>query len=188
MKGVINMRIFIDKGHTVGFDPGAVSKTGQTEAKTNQNTAEFLRDMLVKDGHDVLLGEVKGKKFELNDRVKMAQMFSAEISISIHHNAGGGKGSEVFCEINDSKSKKLADCIMAEFSKINESRGVKTRVSTKDATKNGLAMLNIKNCVCVLTEFCFMDSEIKEIDTHEEQKIEAQAIYNGLKAYFKVVK
>ena len=182
------MRIFIDKGHTVGFDPGAVSKTGQTEAKTNQNVAEYLRDMLLKDGHDVLLGEAKGKKFELNDRVRMAQMFSAEISISVHHNAGGGKGSEVFYEINDNKSKLLASCIMSEFSKINESRGIKTRVSSTDPKKNGLAMLNIKNCVCVLTEFCFMDSEIKEIDTHEEQKREAQAIYEGVRAYLKAVK
>ena len=182
------MRIFIDKGHSVGFDPGAVSKTGQTEAKTNQNVAEFLRDMLLKDGHDVLLGEAKGKKFELADRIKMAQMFSAEISISVHHNSGNGQGAEVFYEGNDPKSKELASFIMFEFSKINQSRGIKTRISTTDPLKNGLAMLNIKNCVCVLTEFCFMDSEIKEIDTHEEQKREAQAIYDGLKAYLKGLK
>jgi N-acetylmuramoyl-L-alanine amidase len=100
----------------------------------------------------------------------------------------GGKGSEVFYEINDNNSKLLASCIMSEFSKINESRGIKTRVSSTNPKKNGLAMLNIKNCVCVLTEFCFMDSEIKEIDTHEEQKREAQAIYEGVRAYLKAVK
>ena len=181
------MRIFIDNGHG-GTDPGAVSKAGQREDRTNLNVANEVVRLLRIDGHQVLQSNPKCVKMELADRVKMASMFSAELSISIHHNAGGGDGSEVFVEINDLKSNLLGKCILDEFKKINNTRGVKTKPSTKNPNKNYLAMLNIKGCICVLTEFAFMDSkDIEVIDTLTDQKLEAKAIVDGVREYIRAV-
>jgi len=177
------MRIFIDNGHG-GTDSGAVSKNGQREDRTNLNVANELVRLLRLSGHQVLQSNPKCLKLDLSNRIKLAHRFGAELSISVHHNGGGGDGSEIFVEVGDPKSNLLGECILSEFSKLNNIRGIKVKPSTKDPKKNYLAMLNIKECVCVLTEFAFMDSkDIESIDTLAEQKLEAQAIYNGIARY-----
>lgn len=182
------MRIFIDKGHG-GSDSGAIGN-GMKESKINSDVADWLCKLLTEAGYEVMVSNpLGGKKLELSERQSMAVAFKADISISIHHNSGGGDGSEVWVEHNDIKSIALGTLILSEFSKLNNIRGLKVKVSTKDASKNYLAMLNIPNCINVLTEFAFIDTkDAFSVDSLNDRKSEAQAIFDAIAMYEKVVK
>lgn len=182
------MRIVVDNGHSFvkGADPGVVSPKGQPEGKTNYNVANELVLLLKKQGHQVVMTNPTGKAMSINERVNFVANFKADICISVHHNGGGGNGSEVWVEWNDSNSKLLGDELMKEFSKLNESRGIKTRRSTVNPNKNYFGLLNVPNCINVITEFAFLDSkDIEAVDTLTEQKVEANAIANAIATFVK---
>lgn len=175
------VRVFVDKGHTVGVDNGA-SGGGMTEAKINSNVADMLAVMLVEAGFEVLVSKPRLKeKLSLTERISMAVKFKADISISIHHNAGGGLGCEILAEFNDVDSLLLASLINKHFSKLTVSRGVKTKISS-NGKSNYFAMLNIRHCVNVITEFAFLDNpfDVKKVDSLAEQKLEAKAIKDAV--------
>lgn len=184
------MRIVVDNGHSFvkGADPGVISPKGQPEGKTNFNVAEELVRLLKKQGHQVIMTNPLGVKMSINERVNIAVNFKANVCISVHHNGGGGNGAEVWAEWNDKDSMNLAVDILSEFKKLNESRGVKTRKSTVNPSKNYFGLLNVPKCINVITEFAFLDSaDIEAVDTLEEQKKEAAAIAEGVAKFHKKV-
>ena len=184
------MRIVVDNGHSFvpGADPGVVSKTGQPEGKTNFNVASELISLLKKQGHQVIMTNPLGKSMSINERVNFASGFKPDVCISVHHNGGGGDGAEVWAEFNDMRSLEFAKIVLAEFANLNNVRGVKTRQSTVNPAKNYFGMLNVPNCINVITEFAFMDSkDLQEIDTLTEQKAEAAAIAYAVAKYAKKV-
>lgn len=92
----------------------------------------------------------------LSERAKRANNFCSKnscIMISVHCNAGGGTGWEVFSTTNKNNSDKLAD-IFVEIYKKNfpdkRCRGHKEK---------NYSIIYKTNCPCVLTENFFMDTE-----------------------------
>lgn len=85
-------KIWIDAGHG-GKDSGATGN-GLVEKNWVLSVANQLQLELVKAGFEVGMTRTNDTFYELSDRAKKANSFKADLFISIHFNAGGGKGFE----------------------------------------------------------------------------------------------
>ena len=129
------MRIALSAGHNVYiknvFDPGAVAN-GKREADINKETLAILIPLLKYQGHEVLdvtpyKENFASKKSHHEERCKRVDEFKADIYLDIHINAGGGRGCEVWCHNENSKSvtyaREICKHLAADMNLIN--RGVK---------------------------------------------------------------
>lgn len=87
-------KIWIDAGHG-GKDPGA-SGNGLVEKNWVLATAKQLQTELVKAGFEVGMTRTNDTFLELRERAKKANSFKADLFISLHFNAGRGRGYEDF--------------------------------------------------------------------------------------------
>lgn len=85
-------KIWIDAGHG-GKDSGAVGN-GLVEKDWVLTVAKQIQNELMKAGFEVGMTRTNDTFYELSDRAKKANSFKADLFISIHFNAGGGKGYE----------------------------------------------------------------------------------------------
>lgn len=81
---VENLLIAVDPGHG-GKDPGALIE-GYKEKDINLNVALKLRDILTKNGIDVIMTRDKDKTVDLQQRCDIANKAHANYFISIHCN------------------------------------------------------------------------------------------------------
>ena len=91
------MKIAIDLGHGVGPDRGAVGVV--SEESIINSVGELVVVKLRTLGHKVLTvrpSNASSVTDSLAQRCNAANNFGAERYISIHANAGGGRGSEVY--------------------------------------------------------------------------------------------
>ena len=119
----------------------------------------------------------------LQNRVKKSNSLKANIHISIHHNAGGGSGTEVYWHTRGTaEDKKLANIIAPKLaSKCGvRNRGVKT------------AEFTVLTCraTAILCEGGFMDNanDYKLIISDKGQQAYADAIVEGLVEYLGLTK
>lgn len=101
--------IVIDPGHG-GFDPGAIGSGGLMEKDVNLSMALLVRDLLVKEGYDVLLTRDKDVFISLMERVNIANRAKARLFVSIHNNSSNSRyseGTETFIAPNKVNSSKL---------------------------------------------------------------------------------
>lgn len=89
-------KIMIDPGHG-GKDPGAVGN-GLKEKELTLDIAKRIKKILETEytGVEVRLTRESDTYLELSDRARMANAWGADFFLSIHINAGGGKGWESF--------------------------------------------------------------------------------------------
>ncbi len=106
--------IVIDPGHG-GRDPGAVTKGGLMEKDVNLKTALALKALLSQNPRfDVRLTRETDVFIELEDRVKLARDWGAELFISIHADAAkdsSARGGSVYTlsERGAKRSKRLVE-------------------------------------------------------------------------------
>ncbi|MFD2160753.1 N-acetylmuramoyl-L-alanine amidase [Rubritalea tangerina] len=89
--------VILDPGHG-GKDAGAVNQYG-TEAKYNLIVARLVRDLLQRQGYNVIMTRDSDRYLSLQQRVAFANKYPNAIFISIHFNAGGrrqARGIETF--------------------------------------------------------------------------------------------
>lgn len=170
-------KVFLDPGHG-GTDPGAVKYIREEDANLVEGLA--CRDYLKAHGVEVMMSRTTDKNTDLNKLCADANEFGADLAVSIHNNAGGGDGFEVYCSINGGTGKTLAQNIEAEIKKIGQnSRGVKTKKG-----KNGdyYAFIRLTNMPAVICEGCFVDNktDVKISDTVAEQKEFGYAYARGI--------
>jgi N-acetylmuramoyl-L-alanine amidase len=79
------LKIAVDPGHSP--DPGAVGPTGLEERVVNLEIAKKLKEILEKNGAQVILTRSGMDSLALYDRPKIAIQESCDILISIHNNA-----------------------------------------------------------------------------------------------------
>lgn len=167
-KGVI-MRIFIGVGHG-GSDPGAVANNLK-EKDINQDIAIAMKAFLEKHGIIVGISRFKDEDDPIQDEIREANAFKADLAIDIHTNAGGGIGFEALVQNGKHKeaSKKLAESIEKEVKNLGQvSRGLKTRVN-KDGS-DYFGFLRQINSPAVILECAFIDSQnVEKIDTKSER-------------------
>ena len=97
----------------------------------------------------------------LGERVRRANKYDPYSSffISVHSNAGGGHGSEVFTSPGQTKSDKIATVVGEEFKRIFPSKRLRTDFSDGDLDKEKrFYVLTKTKMPAVLTENFFMDN------------------------------
>ena len=92
------MKIAVDLGHGVGQDRGAVGII--TEESVINSVGTLVIQGLINSGHQVLEVRPSGQGMSvlqsLSYRTTSSNNFGAELYVSIHANAGGGVGTEIF--------------------------------------------------------------------------------------------
>ena len=166
-------RICIDLGHGVGTDRGASSKYIDEETIID-NVGGLVINKLKALGHTVI--EVRPSSAtsvsnSLVQRVQKANNNNADLYISIHANAGGGKGTEVYTY--QGKEVKEARNVLNNLCSLGfANRGIKG---------NNLFVTHYSNMTSMLIEVCFIDtqSDVELYQSIGNNKI-ADSIVRGL--------
>ena len=98
----------------------------------------------------------------LETRVKRANAYPRNNSfyLSVHANAGGGNGSEIFTSPGDTKSDRIATIFGNEYSKVFPDRKLRTDFTDGDLDKERrFYVLTRTRMPAILTENFFMDNE-----------------------------
>ena len=199
--------VVIDPGHG-GYDPGAVGN-GLCESNLNLKIALACRDELSKYAHTkVYLTRSNDTFVGLEERAQYAQQCGADLFISIHINAGGGTGAEVWIPTPNAwypslheVGNELAGDILAKLESVGlGNRGAQWEYYTDDGGRfypdgsraDGLSV--IRNCrlngiQAVLVEHGYIDRAYDAGLLRNDAKLkemgvaDAQAIvdYYGLK-------
>lgn len=150
----MSKKVFIIPGHG-GSDPGAVRYIIEKDytLKTAKAVAEYLKEY----GIEYKLSRTSDIDTNMNEYIKACNNYKPDLVISIHFNAGGGQGFEVYYSVVGGTSKVLANNINAEVKKIMSSRGVKTR--KLDNGKDYFAVIRETDAPAVLLEGGFVDTK-----------------------------
>lgn len=168
-------KIWIDAGHG-GVQPGAVA-LGYKEKDLTLQVATLLGTELTRCGFSVAQTRTTDIDVDLDTRGPLANEWDADYFVSVHLNAGGGKGAETWCSIAGGKSKALAERIQAELVSLGYvDRGVKTRKGSDG--RDYLAVIRQTNMPAVLAEVGFIDS-VEDMARFDATKA-AQAIARGI--------
>lgn len=172
-------KVYIDPGHG-GSDPGAVKHI--IERDVNLVMALACRDYLNANGVSTKLSRTSNSTdTSINSMVREANSWGADLVISIHNNAGGGDGFEVYHTVGGGKGKVLAQNIETEVKKIGQnSRGLKTRRDTDGTDYYG--MIRLTNAPAVICEGVFVDNatDVQIADTAKEQRAFGYAYAKGI--------
>jgi N-acetylmuramoyl-L-alanine amidase len=173
------MKVFLGVGHG-GSDPGAVANNTK-EKDLNLSIALACRDMLAKHGVSVRMSRTKDENDPLSEEIKECNAFSPDLAVSIHNNAGGGDGAEVFYSHLGGKGKTLAENILAEIVKVGQnSRGAKIRKNSNG--KDYYGFIRETSCPSVIVECAFVDNatDLKILATEGDRLKVGQAIAKGI--------
>lgn len=172
-------KVFISAGHG-GSDSGAVGN-GFKEKDLNLSIALACRDYLTANGVEVKMSRIKDEDDCTNQEVAESNAFNPDVAVSIHNNAGGGDGAEVYSSVVGGVSKTLADNILAEVVKIGQnSRGVKQKKGNNGSDYFGF--IRMTKAPAVIVECAFVDNatDIQIIATEIKRKHMGTAIAKGI--------
>ena len=169
----LKMKFGIDLGHGIGQDRGAVGKIAE-ETIINA-VGSLVISKLKALGYSVVeLRPVSATSVSdsLEQRYNKADYYNVDMVVSIHANAGGGKGTEVFTykakEVTQARAV-LNNLVALGFS----NRGIKDG--------SGLAMVKRPKATAMLIEVCFVDTQ-SDVDLYNSIRVEkiANAIVSGI--------
>lgn len=163
------MRIVINAGHTkIGKGSGAVGLLN--ESKETRKISCELMSLLADTQHEVIPAIFDKSNNNLKEAVDLSNNKNADLFLSIHLNAGGGNGFEVYTWNGCTSSITTRLC--NEFNKLGfRNRGVKKG--------NHLYVIKNTKCNALLIECCFINSDIDK-KKYNASKI-ANAIYESIK-------
>jgi N-acetylmuramoyl-L-alanine amidase len=167
------------------FDDGFVIHEGVQ----NRIIARKLCDMLAEANVEHVFLTNTEEDMPLKERVNRVDQIHAETGkaflISIHLNAGGGKGFEVFTSIGQTESDRLADFFYTSFEEGYKDVGLPGRRDLTDGDNDKEAqfyVLRKSDCPAILTENGFMDNR-KEA----EWLCSEEGTYTVAKAHFDAI-
>ena len=166
------MRIGLDLGHGVGQDRGAEGIV--TEESIINSVGSLVIAKLKALGHTVIETRpqyANSVSDSLIKRVDLANNNNVDLYVSIHANAGGGRGTEVFTyRGNELEQAREVLNNICELGFIN--RGIKS---------SNLFVINKTEAKSMLIEICFVDtkSDMELYNTIGAEKV-ANAIVEGL--------
>lgn len=111
-----NIKICIDPGHG-GTDPGAVGQAGTKEKDVVLAISLLLRDLLLKQGFDVVMThdeDIQFGKQTLSTRYKISNNANVDFFVSVHANAATNRsasGAETYVCSTAGKAYKLAKAV-----------------------------------------------------------------------------
>ena len=160
-------KIFLNAGHSIN-SPGAVYNKVK-EAEEAMAIRNLLVPLLQKSGFEVL---TVPDNLNLTNSIKRVNQHMKNLedgmAFSIHLNAGGGEGAEIFYYAGSNPSKKYAKTIIDEYCKemTMTNRGAKADTSTRHKR---LGWIRDVNPWSFLIEVGFIDSksDMDIISNHE---------------------
>ena len=173
------MKVFISAGHG-GSDPGAVAN-GVKEKDLNLSIALACRDELKRHGVEVKMSRAKDENDPLSEEIKECNAYAPNLAVSIHNNAGGGDGAEVFHHHGGGKGKTLAENILAEIVKVGQnSRGAKVRKNSQG--KDYYGFIRETSAPAVIVECAFVDnaSDLEILASESDRQKVGRAIAKGV--------
>jgi len=194
------MKVILDNGH--GKDtPGKRSPKGMLSDNVAFHEFEFNRDIVSRliyllDASQIdfyeLVPEIND--ISLPERCRRANAISEKHSgsflISIHANAGGGTGWEVFTSVGETQSDKIADIFYQEAEKAFPEFRMRKDLADGDFDKEAHFYI-LKNTICpaILTENFFMDHEkdLAFLITDEGRQRIAQHHHDAIVRYLETI-
>lgn len=180
------MRVYINPGHDIVYDPGAVNvDTGLREADVAAAIGEKVRYYLEAAGCEVKLLQSDNLCWDTRyaDRnvavCDDANGWPADVFVSIHCNAFNkqARGTETLCYSENSPAGTLARCIQMQIvtNLRTVDRGIKERPN--------LAVLRATNMPAVLVEMAFIDNDADAALLTQRSDDFARAIACGITDY-----
>lgn len=154
-----NSKVYLDPGHG-GTDPGGTGN-GLKEKELVLTMAKAAKAYLEKnyEGHTVKLSRTGDTFPSLSDRTKDANKWGADVFVSFHTNAGGGKGYETFVYTAASaNSVKLSDALHKQI--LGVMRKYDKNISDRGQKKADYHVIRESNMPAALTETGFIDSAV----------------------------
>lgn len=169
-------KVTINAGHG-GHDSGAVR--GKIYEKVlNLAVALDVKKYLVDKGVEIIMTRVNDSYLSLSGIVKIANDSNSDLLVSIHHNAGGGDGYEIYHSKYGGIGLELANKLSTQYKSLGQNahgKPVKTRLS-RDGS-DYYTVISDSKMPCIISEFGFMDTiDYRAFDTQIELHHEAIAI------------
>lgn len=191
--------IILDNGHgknTLGKRSPIWEDGSQLfEYEFNRHVVQIIKQELEYLGIECCVLVPEEEDISLQKRCERAnkiyQNDKSSFLISIHANAGGGKGWEVFTSVGQTESDNIASYIFASARNVFPSVKFRLDYSDGDADKEAqFYILRKTNCPAVLTENFFMDtkSDCDILFSLEGRKKIAMLHVNGIVKYLTSLK
>ena len=164
-------RIVVNAGHTK-FNKGVGAYKYLSESRETRRIAYHLMYLLAGTNHEVIPAVFDVSSDNLSEAVKLSNNKKADLFISIHLNAGGGEGVEVYTW----KGKKLKQA--TDICKNISALGYKNR-GVKDGSQFYVINKTNAKTEAMIIECCFVDNQ-KDVEKYNADKI-AKAIYDAIK-------
>lgn len=172
-------KICVDPGHG-GKDPGAVYE-GLTEDEIVWAVSKKYADMLEVAGIQPVFTRSADTFTELGERWRIANRENCDLFLSIHANAGGGTGYEVWTSVLTNRSDIFATYLFGAFSAEFPELSGRADREDGDVDKEGhLAVLH-GDMPSALFELAFIDTEGDRamlVDDATQHRM-ARALFNG---------
>ena len=173
------MKIGIDIGHNVSYDTGANGIRFE-DALNVLVGSELIKKL--RSANITVVNCTPSSASSLSDslrkRCDAANSSNCDIFISIHHNSGGGTGSEVLIKSN-STAKKLGNVILRRLEGIGlRNRGIKYR--------NDLYVLNGTKMPALIVECAFVDN-LNDMRNYNTKSV-ANAIFEAICSEYNIRK
>lgn len=168
------MKIGINCGHTT-VNPGTGAVGYINESAETRNVGYKVMEKLKALGHTVVdctINKASSNNAYLSRAVELANNTTLDVFVSIHFNAGGGKGVEVYTYEGRQYADAVAVC------KNIEKLGFKNR-GVKAGSK--LYVIRKTKAKSMLIEVCFVDTK-SDCDLYNDVGVDAvaQAIVDGI--------
>ena len=133
------------------------------EGEFNRSIVNRLIELMTADRINYVNIAPELEDVSLNERVRRANNYHNQskcVYVSIHANAGGGKGFEVYTSPGDTKSDKVATVFFNEFKQEFPEAKMRSDESDGDVDKEAnFYVLKNTYMPAILTENFFMDNE-----------------------------
>ena len=173
------MKICIDAGHNYsGADTGAVGNRLKEQDITFY-IADKLKTLFISNGIQVVMTRNKltdnigtSVNSSINTRVAICNSNKCDYAISIHCNAGGGIGTEVYVYKKGGKAERIAKKVV---DKISRNIGLTNR----GVKEGNFGFVRNTNCPAVLVETAFIDNAKDAALLKTNQDGFARAVFEG---------
>ena len=187
--------VLIDPGHG-GPETGSVGANGLVERDLNLIVALLVEKELLSLGYTVALTRRTDLHMPIRQRTEIANSLSPKAFVSIHHNGGAQRrsdvpGTETFHQINSSESKRLAGLLFEEIFESFKNywvpwvntvhNGASSRLSEPGRDAYGI-LRNTPDVPTAIAEAVYLSNppEAELLMMPEVQQVEAEAITRAI--------
>ena len=184
---LLNIKILLDPGHG-GKEAGSKGPTGYPEKDINLLMSQLVATELKRLGATVILTRKKDIDVSLEDRVQMINQVKPDLAISIHYNALPDDGDAMNTEGISTFWYNTQAHAPAMF--LHNYLVTKLNRPSYGTFWNNLALTRPHSAPSILLELGFMinPEEFEWITNDREQEKLANAISQGIKEWFALVK